>query len=176
MSLRSLLVTLLCLTFPLWLLAGCGDWLCHRRSHIERSAGPRESALHLLLYLLIAVPVALGLCLSINSMLLAFMTACVFAHMGVSVWDTSYAQPRRHISPLEQHIHSYQDMLPLFALALAYVLHWDALAHPVWNWSLRPQPLPWTFGVLLALCAGLLMIIEELTRCLRTARAPQQPV
>jgi hypothetical protein len=170
MSLRSLLVALLCLTLPLWLLAGGGDWLCHRRSRIEHSAGPRESALHLLLYLLVAVPAVLGLYLSINALLLAFMTTCVVAHMVVSVWDTSYAQPRRHISPLEQHIHSHQDMLPLFALALACVLHWDALNHRVWSWSLRPQPLPWTFGVLLALCAGLMMTIEELTRCLRATR------
>jgi len=173
MSLPSLLVTLLCCTLPLWLLAGLGDWLCHRRSRIEHTAGPREPALHILLYLLVAVPVILALFLSSNAMLLAFMAACVAAHMAVSFWDTSYAQPRRYISPLEQHIHSYQDLLPLFALVLASVLHRDSLAEPIWSWSLRPQPLPWTWGVLLALCAGLLMIIEELVRCLRATRAPQ---
>jgi hypothetical protein len=173
MTLPSLLVALLCLTLPLWLLAGLGDWLCHRRSRIERTAGPRESALHILLYLLIAVPVIFGLFLSINATLLAFMAACVAAHMAVSLWDTSYAQPRRYISPLEQHIHSYLDTLPLFALALASVMHWDALANPVWSLSPRPRPLPWTWGVLLALVAGLAMIIEELTRCLRATRAPQ---
>jgi hypothetical protein len=129
--------------------------------------------LHILIYLLIAVPVAAGLFLSINAILLAFMAACVAAHMAVSLWDTSYAQPRRYISPVEQHIHSYQDTLPLFAPALACVLHWDAVAEPVWSWSLRPQPLPWTWGVVLALCPGLLMIVEELMCCLRTARVSQ---
>ena len=104
-------------------------------------------------------------------MLLAFMAACVLAHTAVSLWDTSLAQPRRHISPLEQHIHSYLEMLPLFALAIALVLHWDALLNPTWDLSFRLQPLPgqWTSGVTLALIAGLLLILEELLRCLRTS-------
>jgi hypothetical protein len=169
-NLPSLLVGLLCLMLPLWLLAGFGDWLCHRRSRIERTAGPRESALHILLYLLIAVPVIFGLFLSIDAPLLAFMAACVTAHMAVSLWDTAYAQPRRYISPVEQHIHSYQDTLPLFALALVVALRWDALATPAWSWSPRPHPLPWTWGVLLVLCAGFIMIIEELMRCVRAGR------
>lgn len=173
MSLAALLVALLCLTLPLWLLAGFGDWLCHRRSRIEHTAGPRESALHVLLYLLIAVPVSLSLFLSVNAALLVLMAVCVAAHMAISLWDTTYAQPRRYISPVEQHVHSYQDMLPLFALALAGALHWNALATSSWSWSLRPQPLPWSAGVLLALCAGFLMIVEELMRCLRAARVSQ---
>jgi hypothetical protein len=31
---------------PLWMLAGFGDWLCHRVEHIEHTAGTKESALH----------------------------------------------------------------------------------------------------------------------------------
>jgi hypothetical protein len=172
MTLRSLLISLLCLSLPLWLLAGFGDWLCHRRSQIQRTAGPRESALHLLLYLLIALPVALALFLEIEAALLLFMAACVLAHMAVSLWDTSFAQPRRHISPLEQQIHSYLEMLPLFAVALTAVLHWDAVVHPAWHWSKRLDPLPesWTLAVLLALLSGLLLIVEEWLRCLRAAR------
>jgi hypothetical protein len=172
MTLQTLLISLLCLTLPLWLLAGFGDWLCHRRSQIQRTAGPRESALHLLLYLLIALPVVLALFFEIGTTLLLFTAACVLAHMAVSLWDTSFAQPRRHISPLEQQIHSYLEMLPLFALALAAVLHWNALVHPAWHWSIRLEPLPksWTVGVLLALLAGQLLILEEVVRCLRAAR------
>ena len=169
MSLQALLASLLSLTLPLWLLAGFGDWLCHRRSRIEQTSGPRESALHLLLYLLVAVPVALGLWLEISASMLLVMTAGVAAHMGVSLWDTSFAQPRRHISPLEQQIHSYLEMVPLFALALVFVLHWDAVQHAAWTWSLRERPLPeaWRWGVIAALMPGMVMIIEELLRCLR---------
>ena len=173
MTLRSLLIGLLCLTLPPWLLAGFADWFCHRRTLIERTAGPRESALHLLLYLSIAVPLGLALFLEINALLLAFMTVCVLAHMAVSLWDTRYAQPRRHISPLEQQIHSYLEMLPVFALALAIVLHWEAVRDPAWSLSVRRQPLPaaWSWGVLLALVPGLLLIVEELLRGLRAARS-----
>ena len=32
---------------PLWLLAGFGDWLCHRVQRIEHSTGLKESLLHL---------------------------------------------------------------------------------------------------------------------------------
>jgi hypothetical protein len=173
MSLHSLLIALLCLLLPAWLLAGLADWLCHRREHIERTAGPRESALHIALYLLIAVPLASALFAEIKATMLAFMTFGVLAHMAVSLWDTSFAQPRRHISPIEQQVHSYLEMLPLFALALTFVLHWDAAVHRVWTVSLREPPLPvaWTVGVLLALAVGLALILEELARCLRATRS-----
>lgn len=160
---------LLAIALPLGLLAGFGDWLCHRRTAIQVTAGPRESALHLVLYLVIAVPVALGLFLELTLPLLLFMTACVLAHSAVSLWDTSYAQPRRHISPLEQMIHSHLEMLPVFALAIVIVLHWHAVIEPRWELRARTQPLPgaWTGGVLISLVPGALMILEELARGLR---------
>ena len=34
---------------PVWLLAGLADYTCHRLQHIERNAGVRESALHVLM-------------------------------------------------------------------------------------------------------------------------------
>ena len=33
---------------PLWLLAGFTDYVLHKRTHIEHTAGTRESLLHLL--------------------------------------------------------------------------------------------------------------------------------
>jgi hypothetical protein len=177
MNLPSLLIALLWVMFGVWLLAGLGDWLCHRRSQIQRSAGTAESALHLLLYLLIAAPIVVALFMEINATVLVFMATCVLAHMAVSLWDTSFAQPRRHISPLEQQIHSYLEMLPLFAVTLAVVLHWEAFVEPEWGWSLRLRPLPpgYRAGVLLALLVGLLLIVEELLRCLRAAAQPRSP-
>ena len=163
---------LLAIALPLWLLAGFGDWLCHRRTLIQHTAGPRESALHLLLYLVIAVPIVLGLFLEVSTSLLLFMTLCVLAHSAVSLWDTSYAQPRRHIAPIEQMIHSHLEMLPVFALALVIVMHWDMVAEPRWTVAPRAQPLPdaWRNIVLVLLVPGLLMILEELARGLREQR------
>ena len=143
MTLRSLLIVLLCLTLAALAARRLRRLALpppHPASNAPRARG--ESALHLLLYLLIAVPLGLALFLETNALLLAFMAACVLAHMAVSLWDTSYAQPRRHISPLEQQIHSYLEMLPVFALALAIVLHWEAVRDPAWAISARQQPLP----------------------------------
>jgi hypothetical protein len=168
-SLRSVLVMLLALALPLWLLAGFGDWLCHRRTLIQQNAGPRESAFHLVLYLVIALPVVLGLFLQVSAALLLLMTLCVLAHSAVSLWDTSYAQPRRHISPVEQMIHSHLEMLPVFALALVMALHWDEVREPRWTLAAREPRLPgaWTLGVSILLVPGLLLILEELARGLR---------
>jgi hypothetical protein len=174
MMARSPLILLLCAMLPVWLLAGFGDWLCHRRSFIERSSGPKESLLHLLLYLLIAAPMVLALFVEVDTTLLVFATACVLVHTAVSLWDTRFAQPRRHISPLEQHIHSYLEMLPLFALTIVLLLRRDAVLLPVWELSPRQPPLPAvvTWGVTLSLVPGLLLIGEELLRCRRAARRP----
>jgi hypothetical protein len=35
---------------PPWLGAGLADWYLHRRTRIEQTAGPRESALHSLMF------------------------------------------------------------------------------------------------------------------------------
>jgi hypothetical protein len=39
---------LLYFVIPVWIAAGLADWLCHRATDIERTAGPAESLLHLL--------------------------------------------------------------------------------------------------------------------------------
>jgi hypothetical protein len=46
---------------PLWLGAGLADWYRHRQTHIETTAGPRESATHLLTMTETGIPVMLGL-------------------------------------------------------------------------------------------------------------------
>ena len=46
---------------PVWPLAGFGDWLCHRGSHIETATSAKESLLHLLMFAELAVPVQAAL-------------------------------------------------------------------------------------------------------------------
>jgi hypothetical protein len=43
---------------PLWLGAGLADWYLHRRTRIEDTAGPRESALYSLMFAETRVPAA----------------------------------------------------------------------------------------------------------------------
>jgi hypothetical protein len=172
MSLESLLISLLAwAVFPLWLAAGGADWLCHRRSRIEETSGTRESWLHVVAYFEIALPVVAALFLQLNALLIVVAGVAVVAHLATSLLDTSYSQPRRHISPLEQQLHSFLEMLPLFAFALVVVLHAGEWRDPVWRFALRetPLPRPAVIATLLALLATFVMIAEELWRCTRRA-------
>jgi hypothetical protein len=172
MSLESLLVSVLAWgIFPLWLAAGGADWLCHRRSRIEETSGTRESWLHVVAFFEVALPVVAALFLEMTALLIVVTGAAVFAHMATSLLDTSYSQPRRHISPLEQQVHSHLEMLPLFAFAIVLVLHAGEWRDPVWRFVLRASPLPAAAvtATLLALLAAFAMIAEELWRCARRA-------
>jgi hypothetical protein len=168
---RLLTAILLYAVFPLWLLACAGDWICHRRSHIEKTSGVRESALHLLLYVQVVIAVLPALFLEITAAVLTIAGVMVLAHLACSVWDTSYSQPRRHISPLEQHVHAFQDLLPAFYFTLLLALHWNAVEDPEWRFALREPPLRSGViaAVLVALALGLAASLEELVRCRRTA-------
>lgn len=153
--------------YPAWLLAGAADWWCHRRTLIHRTSGARESWLHLVMYAQVALPVVAALFLRVNLLLLGSMLACVLAHFACSLWDTTYSQPRRYISPVEQQVHSFLEMLPLFALVLVLLLHWGELGS--WEWRLVPRE-PEVSGstlalVLAPLAAALALIAEELWRC-----------
>jgi len=164
MNLHAALGTLLYALLVLWLSAGFADWLCHRATHIERTSGPRESSLHLLLIALVAAPVIAGLYLEITAPVLAFMLTCALAHQACSLWDTAYSQPRRHISPPEQMVHGFLDQLPLFALVIVALLHADALHEPRWEISARLQAPPFRTLILAAFAASALLILEEWQR------------
>jgi hypothetical protein len=56
------------------------------------------------------------------------MVTLVLAHSVLAHMDVSYTDGRRYISPLEQHIHGFMDVLPLVATTLFGVLHWDAIS------------------------------------------------
>jgi hypothetical protein len=128
--------------------------------------------MHLLLFTQIAAPLVAALFLRVDALLLAFMFVAVLAHSACSFADTAYTQPRRHIAPIEQQIHGFLEVLPLAAVALVVVLHWPAIQQPEWKFAARPDALPRRVVavVLLALLAGLALILEELSRGLR-ARA-----
>ncbi|MCG5262677.1 diguanylate cyclase [Cupriavidus gilardii] len=166
---------------PLWLVAGLGDWACHRRERIERNAGTYESALHLLMLAEVGVPVLLALFFEVNALVLAIMIVAVLVHAATAWWDVHYTYGRRIIGPTEQHMHGLLEVLPLTALALVAVAHWpQALAlfgvgDQAADFSLTPKqpPLPgWYLAVVLvatALC-GVLPFVEEFFRCRRWRR------
>jgi hypothetical protein len=163
---------------PLWLLAGFFDWLCHRATDIEGTTGPKESLIHLLLFFEIGLPLLAALFLEVNALVIGFMIAMFLLHEATAYWDVSYAETSRRVTPLEQHVHSLLEMVPLMALLLVISRHWpqflalfgagDDIAR--FDLSLKSEPLSplYQASVLAgAFLFGVAHYSEELLRGLR---------
>jgi hypothetical protein len=171
---------LLWFLLPLWFLAGVADYLLHRRTQIEDTSGLGESRLHILQAIEIGIPLLAGLFLEINSGVLALMILFVAAHTATALWDTSYSNPRRYISPFEQHVHSHLEYIPIVAVALVVVLHWDAFlglfgagtSRASFDIKLKsnPVPLPYLLAVLVPVFVQSLLLTEETLRSARGTR------
>ena len=165
--------------FPLWLLSGMADYLCHARTDIAHTSGAHESALHLLQTVEIGIPMLALLFLRVDALTLSLMIAGVAAHTHTSWRDVRYAARLRHVSPFEQYVHAFLIVLPLLALAIVLILHWPALlamtdpASADWALQLR-QPM-FDAGVITAILAaatifGVLPGVAEFVHTLRAAR------
>jgi len=110
------------------------------------------------------------------SLLLAFIV-----HEATALYDVSYALPRRHVGVLEQHVHSFMEVLPFVALLFVTILNWDqclALVGlggepPRFELKLKTDPIP--AGYLLTLLSSILFFMsvpytEELWRCMKVER------
>lgn len=172
---------LLYFILPLWLLAGLSDYFLHRRTQIERTSGTKESVLHALQLGEAGIPVVLGLLYDINAMIIGIMLIALATHEATALWDVTYANTRRYISPLEQHVHSFLELLPLMAVSFVIVLHWDQFlalfglgAQPAQlGLHLKASPLPPSYlGALFSSIAVFILVpyAEELWRCITTAQ------
>lgn len=172
------LLVLMYFVVPLWLAAGFADWLCHRATNIETTAGPKESIIHLLLFAEVGGPFLAVLLLEVNALVLAFMIVMFFIHEATTLWDTSYADGLRKVTPFEQHVHSYLSMMPLMALVLVTARHWpqflalfglgDEAAR--FDIARKANPLPLSYivsAITAALLFAVLPFTEELWRGLR---------
>src|SRR6187200_591703 len=107
-----LLSILTWIVYPLWLLAGLADVWCHRRTSIEKTAGVRESLLHMAQLGTVGLAVLIALILEITTAALLLMGVLVLTHSVLSFIDIAYTNSRRYISPFEQHVHAYMEVLP----------------------------------------------------------------
>ena len=156
--------------YPLWLLAGAGDYLCHRQTDIEHTSGEKESWLHLLQYGCLLIAFAAAVLLRINVIVFGVIVVAVLGHSLLGFLDVSYTDGRRYISPIEQYVHSFMEVLPLMATALFGLLHWPEIRAGITSplISLRPS-----LGVTQALLIGSFVvlpgvpILEELVRTRR---------
>ena len=171
---------------PVWLLAGCADWLCHRASHIETTTGAKESMLHLLMFAEIGVPLLAAIFLQINASIIALMIAAFFVHEATALWDVSYAVTARNVTPIEQHIHSFLEMIPLMAILFIVSLHWGQFqalfgfgsetARFDLNWKEEPLPATYVISIMMVILTfELIPYIEEFFRGLRANRGALVP-
>jgi hypothetical protein len=157
---------------PVWVIAGIADYLLHRRTSIETTSGWHETQLHILQALQIGIPLLAGLFLEINNLVLLIMGACVLAHMLTALWDTSYTAPRRYISPLEQHVHSHLEYVPVVALILVVLLYWGQSDSLDLRWKSVPLP-PGILAAVLIPVLGVqgLLLFDETRRTWRARNA-----
>jgi hypothetical protein len=159
---------------PLWILVGLADWWCHRRSDIERTSGLRENLFHLALFALVAAGAVATALLDINYLVLLLLMAVFLAHELLTWIELRYVTDRRHISPFEQMVHSFLEILPLLVLAVLAV---DLIAaQPVGSgaWSMRLRhdlaPGPLVAAAIAVLLLNVAPLLEETGRCLHADR------
>lgn len=179
---------LLYFVVPLWQAAAIADWYEHRRTRIETTAGARESAIHLLMLGEAGLPSLLGLFLEVNAGVLLTAVGALVAHEITAIWDVAYAEPRRQVTPTEQHIHSLLEVVPLMAVTSLTTLHWDQARALVGvgqeraEYHLRPKRSPLGRQTIVALLAlltacGVIPYLEEFVRCWRAdPRLSARPV
>ena len=172
---------LLYFILPVWLLAGLIDYFLHKRTHIEDNSGTKESVLHALQLGEAGVPVILGLLFEINALIIASMIVALLAHEATALWDVTYAHNRRYIGPLEQHVHSFLEVLPIMAVSFVTILYWDqfqallGMGSQNPRFEFLPKADPISTPYLLAFFGSIAIFIgipygEELWRCLKAGR------
>ncbi|YCH29055.1 diguanylate cyclase [Erwinia sp. PK3-005] len=173
---------LLYLVLPIWLIAGFCDWLCHRATHIETTAGLKETWIHILMFIEMGLPLLSALFLDVNALVIAAMIVLFFCHEATALWDVSYAVTARKVTPVEQHIHSFLEMVPLMALLLVVSRHWQQFlalfglgSEPArFALKLRPDPLPTGYIVAVLTAIFLLEILPYLEEYLRGRKAQKK--
>lgn len=180
MSAQSAQFVLMYLLIPLWIAAGFVDWIFHRKTDIEHTAGPKESLIHLLMFAEVGFPLLAALLLDINALVIGLMIAAFFIHESTALWDVRYAVSKRWVDPLEQHAHSFLEVLPLMAIGLVSLVHESQFLAllgmgseaPRFTLELKRDPLPPSYiaGFLIAATAfTVLPYLNELWRGLRAA-------
>jgi hypothetical protein len=158
--------------YPLWLVGGGADYICHRRSAIERTAGVHESLYHVAQLVTIAV-IVIGIALFAGSLsIFAVLVGAVALHTLLAYLDIRFTERRRYISPLEQHAHAVMDVLPIVVVALVIVLEWGPAAL---TWALRLrspmlEPVQLAVVICLVVIGAGAPVLEELWRTSRSAK------
>lgn len=171
MNLQKMLESVLLWGFcPLWLAAGAADYLCHRQTDIEHTSGAREACFHGVRFLCLLPAFSAAVLMRVNALVFALMVVAVSSHSLLAYLDVSYTDGRRYISPVEQQVHGFMDLLPLIATALFGVLHWPEIRAGITSPALALQPSLDVGHVLLVASFAVLAGVPILEELLRTRR------
>lgn len=178
MEIPLIAVLLVGVFYPLWLIAGLIDYICHRRSDIAETSGSTESWLHVAQFASLGLTLSLAVLLAITPLTFTLLAILVVVHTILSFMDVSYTEGRRYISPLEQHAHGFMGVLPIVGICLIGVLNWNELQAASWTLDWKQPPIPgWQCVALIGsyfVLAGV-PIFEELLRT-RTFKGQSQPL
>jgi hypothetical protein len=128
------------------------------------------------------LPTTLGLFCEVNSGVLALSYGTLAAHELTALWDVTYADGRREVTPAEQYVHGFLGRVPLMATILLTVLHWDQARSALGlggaaDWRLKPKRRQLNPGYRAGVLASMAVLLaapyaEELVRCLRAGPSP----
>ena len=169
---------LLYFVLPVWYVAGFADWICHRRTHIERTSGIKESLIHALMFAESGAGLLPGIYLQVNSLVIAIMAVMFLMHHATAYCDISYAVTARKITTVEHMVHSFLEIIPLMALASVIALNWgqflalfglgaEQISFAI-EWKKRPlgtSYVVWTVAVIFFF--EFIPYAEEVARCAR---------
>ena len=96
----------------------------------------------------------------------------------ITIWDVSYATTARSVTPIEQHVHSFLEMIPLMAILCVVSIHWGQFlalfgvgserARFDLVWKSEPLPVAYIVSVqVVILLFEFLPYVEEFLRGLR---------
>jgi hypothetical protein len=164
---------------PLWIAAGTADAACHSASNIETTSGPKESALHILMLAEVGIPLMAAMFLEVTSPVLALLMASFILHELTALWDVSYAVKRREVTPIEQHVHSFLEMIPLMAASVTAILHWKQFLSLTgirrdprdFRIMLKKRPLPTAYSATVIASVMLLEWLPYIHEFIRGVRA-----
>lgn len=159
--------------YPLWLIGGAVDYVCHRRSDIQHTSGIRESWLHVAQFATMAMFFASAVLLQVTLPVIIMLVALVLTHTVLSFIDVSYTLGRRYISTAEQHAHGLLNVVPLIAVGLLAILNWETALAPSTDAvvRLKDEPLAATHIAMLLGSFTVLAGGPVLEEWLRTYRA-----
>jgi hypothetical protein len=176
---------------PMWFAPGILDWVMHRRTHISRTSGTKESLMHSAMMTEVGVPILMALLLEMNAGVIAAMIAAALIHWGTAWMDIQYTTGLREIRPEEQHIHSFIETLPFWAVSFVCCLEWKQFLallgrgpeKPDFAIRMKTPPLPPAYVASILSAVGVLIALpygEELVRCWRAEQrglsAPHPPL